>query len=58
MDSIVSSPCLPGVAEGAGVSFDSILAMNVRTEIAYGMFSDGCTALSWKAGDASLLAQN
>ncbi len=32
--------------------------MNVRTEIAYGMFSDGCTALSWKAGDASFLAQN
>ncbi len=32
--------------------------MNVRTEIAYGMFTDGCTALSWKAGDASFLAQN
>ena len=32
--------------------------MNVRTEIAYGMFSDGCTALSWKTGDASFLAQN
>lgn len=47
-----------GVAEGADVDFDSILAMNVRTEIAYGMFSDGCTALSWKAGDASFLAQN
>lgn len=32
--------------------------MNVRTEIAYGMFSDGCTALSWKAENASFLAQN
>ncbi|KAI9880570.1 MAG: hypothetical protein M1830_002269 [Pleopsidium flavum] len=49
---------MKGVAEGADVEFDSILAMNVRTEIAYGLFSDGCTALSWKAGDASFLAQN
>ena len=32
--------------------------MNVRTEVAYGMFSDGCTALSWKTDDASFLAQN
>ncbi|KAL9118451.1 MAG: hypothetical protein Q9187_005003 [Circinaria calcarea] len=32
--------------------------MNVRTEIAYGMFSDGCTALSWKTDEASFLAQN
>ena len=38
--------------------FLSILAMNVRTEIAYGMFTDGCTALSWKTGNASFLAQN
>ena len=32
--------------------------MNVRTEIAYGMFTDGCTALSWKTNNASFLAQN
>ncbi|KAI9695476.1 MAG: hypothetical protein M1820_008578 [Bogoriella megaspora] len=50
---------MKGVASGAGVPFPSILALNVRTEIAYGMFqSDGCTALSWKTGDASFLAQN
>ncbi|KAI4133226.1 MAG: hypothetical protein LQ338_000284 [Usnochroma carphineum] len=38
--------------------FSSILALNVRTEIAFGMFSDGCTALSWTNGDTSILAQN
>ncbi|PGH30075.1 isopenicillin-N N-acyltransferase [[Emmonsia] crescens] len=47
-----------GVAQGAGVPVESILALNVRTEIAYGMFSDGCTALSWKSKDESFLAQN
>lgn len=47
-----------GVAHGAGVDVESILALNVRTEIAYGMFSDGCTALSYKSDDDSLLAQN
>ncbi|KAL9595474.1 MAG: hypothetical protein Q9219_006434 [cf. Caloplaca sp. 3 TL-2023] len=47
-----------GLAAGAGVPVLSILALNVRTEIAFGMFSDGCTALLWKNGDTSLLAQN
>ncbi|KAL8799846.1 MAG: hypothetical protein Q9182_005595 [Xanthomendoza sp. 2 TL-2023] len=47
-----------GVAAGAEQPSSSILALNVRTEIAFGMFSDGCTALSWKNGDTSLLAQN
>lgn len=51
---------MEGVAKGAGVSYGDILALNVRTEIAFGAFSDGCTALSWKdvKGDASILAQN
>lgn len=49
---------IKGVAKGAGVDVDSILAINVRTEIAYGMFNDGCTALSWKDGEKSFLAQN
>ncbi|KAL8775276.1 MAG: hypothetical protein Q9209_000283 [Squamulea sp. 1 TL-2023] len=49
---------ISGVAAGSGQSFSSILALNVRTEIAFGMFSDGCTALSWKHGNTSLLAQN
>ncbi|KAK6396801.1 hypothetical protein LTR65_008699 [Meristemomyces frigidus] len=47
-----------GVAEGAGVELADIIALNVRTEIAFGLFSDGCTALSWKTNDASFLAQN
>ncbi|CAO1603387.1 hypothetical protein XANCAGTX0491_006976 [Xanthoria calcicola] len=47
-----------GVAAGAGQPISSILALNVRTKIAFGMFSDGCTALSWKDGNTSLLAQN
>ncbi|KAL8963843.1 MAG: hypothetical protein Q9183_004911, partial [Haloplaca sp. 2 TL-2023] len=46
------------VAEGAGVSLSSILALNVRTEIAFGMFADGCTALAWKSSSGSFLAQN
>ena len=32
--------------------------MNVRTEIAYGMATDGCTAISWKTEKSSFLAQN
>ena len=39
--------------------YDAILALNVRTEVAYGMARDGCTALSWKTSSgASFLAQN
>jgi isopenicillin-N N-acyltransferase like protein len=49
---------MQGVAAGAGVDFEDILALNVRTEIAYGMFSDGCTAFSWKVGEKSFMAQN
>ncbi|KAL8951072.1 MAG: hypothetical protein Q9222_002912 [Ikaeria aurantiellina] len=49
---------IQGVADGAGLPFTSILALNVRTEIAFGMFSDGCTALSWKDADMNILAQN
>lgn len=47
-----------GVAEGAGVSYEDILALNVRTEIAFGAFNDGCTALSWKGPESSILGQN
>src|SRR5947209_19922885 len=47
-----------GLAEGAEVDFESVLALNVRTEIAYGMFNDGCTAFSWREGEESFLAQN
>ena len=36
----------------------SILAMNVRTEIAFGLAREGCTAISWKGNKSSFLAQN
>lgn len=39
------------------MDFDSILALNVRTEIAYGMATDGCTAFSWKSKNQSFHAQ-
>ncbi|KAK0702777.1 hypothetical protein B0H67DRAFT_499855, partial [Lasiosphaeris hirsuta] len=45
---------MQGIATGTGVDFEDILALNVRTEIAYGMFNDGCTSVAWK----SFLAQN
>ena len=32
--------------------------MNVRTEIAFGLASDGCTAVFWRTDTSSLLAQN
>ena len=47
-----------GISEGSHVPVRSILALNVRTEIAYGMFDDGCTVLSWKTKDTNFLAQN
>lgn len=47
-----------GVAEGAEVMYEDILALNVRTEIAFGAFNDGCTALSWRGTETSILAQN
>ena len=61
---------MQGVAEGAGVKYEDILTLNVRTEIAFGNesqsqggkvgFSDGCTALSWNGmrEDHGLLGQN
>lgn len=47
-----------GIAKGAEVPYLSILAMNVRTEIAYGMSKDGCTALYWRNLSSTFLAQN
>ncbi|KAK5312881.1 hypothetical protein LTR93_011152 [Exophiala xenobiotica] len=49
---------LKGVADGAGVMFDTILAMNARTEILYGLFIDGCTALAVRRGEDIFLGQN
>ena len=47
-----------GIALGAKVELESILAMNIRTEIAYGLFNDGCTAICSTSGNGTLLAQN
>ena len=47
-----------GIAYGAEVPYLSILALNVRTEIAYGMSKDGCTAIYWRNEQSSFLAQN
>jgi isopenicillin-N N-acyltransferase-like protein len=49
---------ISGIAEGAEVQIADIIAINVRTEITFGLFSDGCTALSWRTDSASYLAQN
>jgi isopenicillin-N N-acyltransferase-like protein len=50
---------LQGVADGSGVSLASILALNIRTEITYGLMKDdGCTTIAWKTPSASFLAQN
>jgi isopenicillin-N N-acyltransferase-like protein len=52
---------MQGLADGAGLDLESIVALNVRTEIAYGMSTDadGCTAFAWKTpGGESFLGQN
>lgn len=47
-----------GVADGAGKELLDIVALNVRTEINFGLFSDGCTALSWHTDQHAWLGQN
>ncbi|KAM0431382.1 hypothetical protein ACHAPT_005359 [Fusarium lateritium] len=59
---------LRGIADGAGVTLLDIVALNVRTEINFGLFTekpklpiqlDGCTALAVKTGEGpSFLSQN
>lgn len=50
---------MQGIAEGAELDILDILALNCRSEIALGRFSDGCTALSWKKSEtARVLSQN
>ncbi|MDV2684088.1 C45 family peptidase [Alkalihalophilus lindianensis] len=55
---------MKGLAEGAGVDFEDILALNARSEIAlanYGnVFTDGCTAISVSAplSDITIIGQN
>ncbi|KAF2875259.1 isopenicillin N acyltransferase [Massariosphaeria phaeospora] len=47
-----------GIADGAGRELLDIVALNVRTEINFGLFSDGCTALAWHTDEHAFLAQN
>ncbi|TID24391.1 AAT-domain-containing protein [Venturia nashicola] len=51
---------MQGVADGAGVSLASIIALNVRTEVTYGLMKDdGCTTLAYKTSSGkSFLSQN
>ncbi|KAJ7037333.1 acyl-coenzyme A:6-aminopenicillanic acid acyl-transferase-domain-containing protein [Mycena alexandri] len=53
---------MEGIAEGANLSILDIVALNARSEIALGLFSDGCTSLGWKLGGIGygdvILAQN
>ncbi|KAI2602480.1 AAT-domain-containing protein [Hypoxylon sp. NC1633] len=60
---------ISGIADGANISFLDILALNVRSEINFGLFSDtskgiidvpsdGCTSLGWLTGSKSFLCQN
>src|SRR5699024_6586095 len=56
---------MEGVAKGAGVDFEDILALNARTEIALGSygkkpFSDGCTAFATMppTGADTIISQN
>lgn len=49
---------MKGIADGSGHDLLDIVALNVRTEINFGLFSDGCTALAWHTGNHAWLAQN
>jgi isopenicillin-N N-acyltransferase-like protein len=49
---------MPGIADGSQRDILDIIALNVRTEIAFGLFSDGCTSLFWKTPTHTFLGQN
>lgn len=49
---------MEGIADGAELDVLDIVALNARSEIALGLFSDGCSSLGWKREDEVLLAQN
>jgi len=47
------------IAEGADLDVLDIVALNARSEIALGLFSDGCTSLGWKYSEGQVyLCQN
>src|SRR5437763_1473797 len=47
-----------GIADGSHHDILDIIALNVRTEIAFGLFDDGCTSLSWHGKSGAKLGQN
>jgi isopenicillin-N N-acyltransferase-like protein len=49
---------MAGIAAGAGVQLADIVALNVRTEITFGLFTEGCTTLAWKTSDTCFMGQN
>ncbi|KAK5942494.1 hypothetical protein PMZ80_005059 [Knufia obscura] len=50
---------MEGIAEGANLDILDVVALNSRSEIALGMFSDGCSSTGWDRKDLGvLLAQN
>jgi isopenicillin-N N-acyltransferase-like protein len=60
---------IKGIAQGSGLAFLDILALNIRTELMFGLFSDstrniasapsdGCTSLGWLTASTSFLGQN
>ncbi|KAL7929712.1 AAT domain-containing protein [Trichoderma chlorosporum] len=49
---------MKGVADGVGVPFLSILALNCRSEISMGLMDDGCTSVAWKTDQFSVAGQN
>lgn len=46
------------IAQGAGVAYNEILALNVRSELVFGASMDGCTSISWKTDHNCYLGQN
>ncbi|KAL4760936.1 acyl-coenzyme A:6-aminopenicillanic acid acyl-transferase-domain-containing protein [Aspergillus foveolatus] len=49
---------LKGIADGAKTDLIDIIALNVRTEIVFGRFSDGCTSLYYQDSEHSFQGQN
>ncbi|EXJ80753.1 isopenicillin-N N-acyltransferase [Capronia epimyces CBS 606.96] len=52
---------MEGIANGAGLDLRDIVALNCRSEIALGLFSDGCSSLGWDCNrydKGVILAQN
>jgi isopenicillin-N N-acyltransferase-like protein len=47
-----------GIAQGADLDLDDVLALNIRSEISLTNYSDGCTSIAKVDGQSVLIAQN